>query len=72
LERPSSPFPVKDELLKLINTLVRDRLKDDSDIKLLNKLAMQGDELLYSSFDVFESDRDEEDFIDTIKRILSL
>lgn len=72
MERPSSPFPVKDELLKLINTLVRDRLKDDSDIKLLNKLAMQGDELLYSSFDVFESDRDEEDFIDTIKRILSL
>ena len=68
--RPTSPFPKKDELIKMVNSLVRKRLRDDNDLLLLNKLILDEDELVYSSFDVFESDRDEEDLLDTLVRIV--
>lgn len=68
--RPTSPLPKKDELIKLVNTLVRRRLRDDNDLLLLNKLILEGDELVYSTFEVFESDRDEEDLLDTLIRIV--
>lgn len=68
--RPTSPLPKKDELIKLVNTLVRRRLKDDNDLLLLNKLILEGDELVYSTFEVFEADRDEEDLLDTLIRIV--
>ena len=68
--RPTSPFPKKDELIKMVNSLVRKRLRDDNDLLLLNKLILDEDELVYSSFDVFESDRDEEDLLDTLIRIV--
>ena len=69
--RPTSPLPKKDELMKLVNNLVKKRLKDESYLLLLNKLICEGDELLYSTFDVFESDRDEEDLLDTLIRIVN-
>lgn len=68
--RPTSPLPKKDELIRLVNNLVRKRLRDDNLLLLLNKLIMEGDELLYSTFEVFESDRDEEDLLDTLIRIV--
>ncbi len=69
--RPTSPLPKKDELMRLVNNLVRKRLRDDNLLLLLNKLILEGDELLYSTFEVFESDRDEEDFLDTLIRIVN-
>lgn len=69
--RPTSPLPKKDELVKMVNNLVRKRLRDDNQLLLLNKLILEGDELLYSTFEVFESDRDEEDLLDTLIRIVS-
>jgi len=69
--RPTSPLPKKDELIRLVNNLVRKRLRDDNQLLLLNKLILEGDELLYSTFEVFESDRDEEDLLDTLIRIVN-
>jgi len=69
--RPTSPLPKKDELVKMVNNLVRKRLRDDNQLLLLNKLILEGDELLYSTFEVFESDRDEEDLLDTLIRIVN-
>ena len=68
--RPTSPLPKKGELIRVVNTLVKNKLDDVKDIKLLNQLILEGHELLYSTFEVFESDRDEEDFLDTLLRII--
>lgn len=71
MERPMSPMPRRDELIRIVNTIVRQRIRDESSIKFLNELIMRGDEMVYSAFDVFESDRDQNDLIDTLERILS-
>ncbi len=59
-------------MLRIINTLVSEKIKDENEIKLLNKLALQGDDILFAALDVFESDRDETEFLDTIGRIIRI
>lgn len=51
--------------------VARQHLKNDKDIEILNKLICGGEELLYSAFEVFESDPDQDDLLDTIIRIIN-
>jgi len=37
-----------------------------------NRLVAEGDDLLYSAYDVFLSDKDENEFLDTLNRILKI
>ena len=71
LERPQSPLPKrKQELINYVNSLARYHFRDPDDVQLLQKLIQDENEFILSTFDVFESDKDHENLIDTLQRIL--
>lgn len=70
IERPSSPMPRKNELLELVNSLVRAHLPDEADIDALNALIAEENEFVFSAFDVFESDRDQTELLDSLMRAI--
>lgn len=71
MERPISPIPKnKKQLLQFVNSLTRYHFKDKEDIDLLNKLIQEENEFVLSCFDVFDSDKDHENLIDSLQRIL--
>lgn len=70
--RPASPLRVNDQVIKLAETLIRQRTRDESYVQTLQKLISEKDELIFSAFDVFKSDHDEDDFFDTLSRIIQL
>jgi hypothetical protein len=43
---------------------------DPDDVQLLNKLVQEENEFVLSCFDVFESDKDHDNLIDSLRRIL--
>jgi len=53
-----------------VNSLAKYHFHDPEDIALLNKLIQEENEFVLSSFDVFESDKDHENLIDSLSRIL--
>jgi len=72
--RPKTPYPEKSsEVMQFIEEKMRERLDiSDKELETLNTIiVVQKNEMILSSFEVFQSNRDEEDFVDTIKRILS-
>ncbi len=70
-ERPQSPLPKrKQELMAYLNQLARYHFTDPDDIQLLQKLIHDENEFMLSTFDVFESDKDHENLIDSLQRIL--
>lgn len=71
MERPSSPMPRKSELHLLVESLVKENLPTKEDIEILNKLIADENEFVFSAFDVFESDRDQEELIDSLIRAIS-
>ena len=71
LERPQSPLPKrKQELMNQINMLARYHFRDPDDVQLLTKLVHDENELILAVFDVFESDNNHENLIDSLQRIL--
>jgi hypothetical protein len=72
LERPQSPLPKrKNQLLQFVNSLARYHFNQDpDDVHLLNKLVQEENEFVLSCFDVFESDKDHDNLIDSLRRIL--
>lgn len=67
IERPQSPLPKrKQELINYVNSLTRYHFKDQDDIHLLQKLIHDENEFMLSAFDVFESDKDHENLIDSL------
>ena len=68
IERPQSPRPKKNELMLLVNTVVKDQLPDPDDLQVLKKLIVDENEFVFAAFDVFVSDRDEEELLDTLMR----
>ena len=71
LQRPSSPMPRKHELLLLVNSLVKAHIPSEQDIELLNTLIAQENEFVFSAFDVFESDKDQEELLDSLLRAVA-
>ena len=53
-----------------MNSLARFHFSDPDDVQLLNKLIQEENEFILSCFDVFESDKDHDNLIDSLKRIL--
>ena len=53
-----------------MNSLTRYHFKDQEDIQVLQKLIHDENEFMLSAFDVFESDKDHENLIDSLSRIL--
>ena len=68
IERPKTPRPKKDELMLLVNTVIKDQIEDADDLQILKKLIVDENEFVFAAFDVFVSDRDEEDLLDTLSR----
>lgn len=70
-ERPQSPMPKrKQELMTYVNSLARYHFSDPDDIQLLQKLIHDENEFILSTFDVFDSDQDHENLIDSLMRII--
>lgn len=71
LERPQSPLPKrKQDLMNQVNMLARNYFKDPDDVQLLQKLIQDENELILAVFDVYESDNNHENLIDSLQRIL--
>ena len=71
IERPSSPLPRKNSLLEFVNTIASVYMRDKEDIALLQRLIEDENEFVLSAFDVFESDKDQENLLDTLLRIVA-
>ena len=70
IERPSSPLPRKDSLLEFVNSFAKTYIRDKEEVALLQKLIEDENEFVLSAFDVFESDKDQENLLDTLLRIV--
>lgn len=71
LERPQSPLPKrKQDLMNQVNMLARYHFRDPDDVQLLQKLIQDENELILAVFDVYESDNNHENLIDSLMRIL--
>jgi hypothetical protein len=71
MDRPPSPIPKnKKQLLQFVNSLTKYHFKDKDDIELLNRLVAEENEFVLSCFEVFDSDKDHENLIDSLQRIL--
>ena len=53
-----------------INMLARHHFRDPDDVQLLTKLVHDENELILAVFDVYESDNNHENLIDSLQRIL--
>ena len=53
-----------------MNSLARYHFSDPSDLQLLNKLIQEENEFVLSCFDVFDSDKDHDNLVDSLRRIL--
>ena len=52
----------------LVNTVVKSKIPDLEDIETIIKLIGEENEFVYAAFDVFVSDRDEEELLDSLVR----
>lgn len=57
--------------MNFVNLVARQHLRDEKDFEILIGLINSGEEMLYSAFEVFESDPDQDDLLDTILRIIN-
>ena len=53
-----------------VKSLARYYFSDPEDIKLLQMLIQEENEFILSTFDVFDSDQDHENLIDSLQRII--
>lgn len=67
--RPKSPVPRSHNLKIWLNSKGKEYYKDN-DLTILLGLLNEANEHLLSSYDVFLSDKDEEEFVDTLSRIV--
>ena len=70
IERPMSPLPKKDTIMNYLNFFAVNYIKEKEDISLLVKLVEDENEFVMAAFDVFESDMDNENILDTLKRVV--
>ena len=70
LERPTSPFPKRGHLINYVDSLIAFYIRDKEDVELLRKLIAKDDEYVMSAIDLFASDKDQENLLDTLIRII--
>ena len=56
--------------MNYVNSLAEYYFRDPQDVKLLQKFIQEEDAFIMPIFEVFESDRDHENLIDSLQRIL--
>jgi hypothetical protein len=54
-----------------VNSLAKYHFNDKDDVDLLTRLINEENEFVLSCFDVFDSDRDYENLIDSLQRIVN-
>jgi hypothetical protein len=67
-DRPLSPTPQKNKFVKLIDSLEKSLSDNQSDITLLKNLIQYDNEFVLGAFEVYESDKDIENLIDSLRR----
>ena len=71
MERPSSPMPKNNQLQFLIESFLRENLMNQEDIEVLRKLVGEENEFVFSAYDVYESDKDQNELIDSLIRAIN-
>jgi hypothetical protein len=71
MERPSSPMPKNNQLQFLIESFSRENLMNQEDIEVLKKLICEEHEFVFSAYDVYESDKDQNELIDSLMRAIN-
>ena len=56
--------------MNFVSSLARKHFQDPEDVQILQKLIHEENEFVLSNFDVFESDKDQENLIDSLQRII--
>jgi hypothetical protein len=69
--RPTSPIQVKNKLLSLIEQLESELFEDPTDAILLKNLIEYENEFIMGAFEVYESDKDLENFIESIRILIN-
>jgi hypothetical protein len=69
VHRPTSPLPQNQNLKIWLNSKGAKYFKD-THLAILKHLLLESNEHLVSSYDVFSSDKDEDEFVDTLRRII--
>lgn len=70
VERPTSPLPKNKQLQFLVDAFVKENLIGLEDIEVLQKLIAEENEFVFSAFDVYESDRDQNELVDSLMRAI--
>lgn len=70
MERPSSPMPKNNQLQFLVESLSRENLMSFEDVEYLKKLISEENEFVFSAYDVYESDKDQTELIDSLARAI--
>jgi hypothetical protein len=68
IDRPLTPTPQKNKFMKLIDSLEKSLSDDHNDIGLLKSLIQFDNEFVLGAFEVYESDKDIENLIDSLRR----
>lgn len=69
VHRPTSPLPQNQNLKIWLNSKGAKYFKE-THLAILKHLLLESNEHLVSSYDVFSSDKDEDEFVDTLRRII--
>lgn len=69
--RPTSPIQAKSKLVSLIEQIENDIFEDSSDAVLLKNLIEYENEFIMGAFEVYESDKDLDNFIESIKILIA-
>eukprot|EP00801_Mesodinium_rubrum_P000233 Mrub_00233.p1 GENE.Mrub_00233~~Mrub_00233.p1 ORF type:complete len:1316 (+),score=284.44 Mrub_00233:563-3949(+) len=70
-ERPKTPNERKTELYHKLNGLFNDKYLSSTEINVLHRLIEEENEFVISAFDVYESDSNLKELVDTLKKIVN-
>lgn len=70
LERPTSAIPKKDPLMNYIESLIDFYIQNPEEKSMIYRLVRDENEYILAAFDVFKSDKDQENLLDTLQRII--
>ena len=71
MERPSSPIPKNKQFQYLVDSFAKEYLIEPEDLSILRLLISEENEFVFSAFDVYESDRDQAELLDSIMRAIN-
>ena len=71
MERPTSPMPKNNQMQFLTESFLRENLMNREDTEVLKKLVGEENEFVFSAYDVYESDKDQNELIDSLIRAIN-